>query len=112
MTVTPAIAWATRSTADRCACQTEPAGWNEHRDLPRHERPDLGALTSVLGKSEPQLSVYNGPPVVPLPGGMVQAGKSRPYEPKRATAGVAYEQERRRQHAEYLAAEAEARQAS
>jgi hypothetical protein len=82
MTVTPAIAWQTRSTTDACSCGVR---WNEHRDLPRHERPDLGALTSVLGKSEPQLSVYNGPPVVLLPSGMAQAGKSRPYEPRRAS---------------------------
>jgi hypothetical protein len=82
MTVTPSIAWQTRSTAEACACGVQ---WEQHRNLPRHERPNLGAPQDILGKSEPQLSVYNGPPVVPLPGGMVQAGKSRPYEPRRAS---------------------------
>jgi hypothetical protein len=85
MTLTPAIEWITRSTAEACGCGV---AWSAHRDIPRHERPNLGALTNMLEKSEPQLDHYVGPAPVLLDSGEVQVGKTRPYTPRRASASL------------------------
>jgi hypothetical protein len=76
--LTPAIAWATRSSAERCPCQSFPATWEDHRSLPRHENPGR-PYSAGSGVKNPMTE--DGPVVVPssvIPSSPVGAA---PYSP-------------------------------
>jgi hypothetical protein len=75
--LSPYIAAMTRSTIERCPCQSPPATWEDHRSLPRHENPNPGQAT--VGVKSPVAG--DGPVVVPSSAITSSPVGAAPYSP-------------------------------
>jgi hypothetical protein len=87
--LSPYIAAMTRSTIERCPCQSPPATWEDHRSLPRHENPNPGQATvgvksPVAGDGPvvvPSSAITSSPVVVPPTGTIREAAAAGTREP-------------------------------